>query len=137
MFFWHIIVKHLSKKRSWCLYSLISIVTFSLFLLCHKGSFTLLIVLCVLNGIPAGGAYLNEVFVSDAIDYDEFITGKRNEGLYTVFSSFIPKFVSIIAQSIPLTILGIIGFTSGRNGESINQPQSIKEFIRFVNYFKS
>jgi len=131
MFLWHFIVKSIGKKKSWALYSLMSIVTFSLFLICYEGSFTLLIVLSILNSVPAGGAYLNDVFVSDIIDYDEFITGQRNEGLYTVFSTFIPKIVSIFAQSIPLTILGIIGFVSSKNGENMEQPRLIAEFVKF------
>ena len=88
--------------------------------------------LSVLNAIPAGGAYLNDVFLSDIIDYDEFISGQRSEGLYTVFATFIPKIVSIFAQSIPLTILGIIGFVSSKNGQNMTQPDAIPEFIRFV-----
>jgi len=131
MFLWHVIVKVIGKKKSWALYSLMSIVTFSLFLLCQEGSFNLIIILSILNAIPAGGAYLNDVFVSDIIDYDEFKTGLRNEGLYTVFSTFIPKIVSIFAQSIPLTILGIIGFVSSKNGENQDQPIMISEFVRF------
>jgi Na+/melibiose symporter-like transporter len=59
----------------------------------------------MLNAIPAGGAYLNDVFTSDIIDYDEFSTGKRNEGIYIVFSSFTPKIVTIFAQSLPLTLM--------------------------------
>ena len=132
MVIWHYVVKSIGKKNAWSLYSLISILTFSLFLFCEEGSFALLIIVSILNAIPAGGAYLNDVFVADIIDYDEFITGKRNEGLYTVFSTFIPKIVSIFAQSIPLTILGIIGFVSSRNGENMQQPIIISEFIKLV-----
>ena len=102
---WHFIVKIIGKKRSWELYSLISILTFSLFLMGDETSFSLLLFISIINAIPAGGAYLNEVFLADIIDYDEFITGKRNEGIYTVFSSFIPKIVSIFASSVPLSIM--------------------------------
>ena len=102
---WHFIVKIIGKKRAWELYSLISILTFSLFLMGDESSFSLLLFISIINAIPAGGAYLNEVFLADIIDYDEFITGKRNEGIYTVFSSFIPKIVSIFASSIPLSIM--------------------------------
>ncbi len=65
----------------------------------------LLIFASFLIALPAGGAYINEVLITDIIDYDEFLTGKRNEAIYTVFCSFIPKVVSIFAQAIPLSIM--------------------------------
>jgi Na+/melibiose symporter-like transporter len=102
---WHFIVKIIGKKRAWELYSLISVLTFSLFLMGDETSFSLMLFISIINAIPAGGAYLNDVFLADIIDYDEFITGHRNEGIYTVFSSFIPKIVSIFASSIPLSIM--------------------------------
>jgi len=131
MLIWHYIVKAIGKKKSWTLYSLISLFVFALFLLCSEGSFTLLIISSICLAIPAGGAYINDVFLSDCIDYDEFLTGQRNEGIYTMFTSFIPKFVSIFAQSIPLTILGIIGFISSHHGANLVQPKGIVEFVRF------
>ena len=132
MFLWHLIVQKIGKKKAWSLYSLLSIVTCSFFMAVGEGSFAMFITLSVLNAFPAGGAYLNDVFLSDIIDYDEFISGQRNEGLYTVFATFIPKIVSIFAQSIPLTILGIIGFVSSKRGENMDQPKAIEDFIRFV-----
>ena len=80
-------------------------ILFSAFLLCSEGSMYLLIFSSFLIALPAGGAYINEVIITDIIDYDEFLTGKRNEAIYTVFSSFIPKVVSIFAQAIPLSIM--------------------------------
>jgi Na+/melibiose symporter-like transporter len=105
MFLWHYLVGIFGKKKCWEAYSLISVLTFSLFLMCEEGSLGTLVFCSIFCALPAGGTYLNDVFVSDVIDYDEFITGKRNEGLYTVFASFIPKITSIFAQSVPLTIL--------------------------------
>ena len=39
--------------------------------------FFLLIFAAILTSFPAGGSYLNDVVVRDAIEYDELITGKR------------------------------------------------------------
>ena len=105
---WHIIINKLGKKKAWQLCSLIAMVTFSLFLLCGQGSLSLLVAFSIITSIPAGGLYLNEVFISDIIEYDEFLTGCRNEGIYMVFSSFIPKMVGILAQSVPLAIMSCI-----------------------------
>jgi len=105
MLLWHFIIKVVPRKKSWQAYSLVSVFTFAMFMLCGEGSMSLLVIFSIFNAMPAGGAYLNDVFVSDIIDYDEFLTGKRNEGIYVVFSSFTPKIVTIFAQSLPLTIM--------------------------------
>lgn len=105
MLLWHFVIKIFPRKKAWQGYSLISVFSFAMFMICKEGSISLLVIFTLLNAIPAGGAYLNDVFVSDIIDYDEFLTGKRNEGVYTVFSSFTPKIVTIVAQSLPLTIM--------------------------------
>ncbi len=105
MFGWHFIVKTIGKKKSWELCNLSGMFSTALFLTCDEGSMPLLMVLAVINSIPAGSVYLNDVILTDLIDYDEFLTGKRNEGIYSVFSIFVPKIVSIFAQSIPLMCL--------------------------------
>ena len=102
---WHYLVKKFGKKKCWQSYSLISIFVFGLFFFCGEGSMGTLIFVSICCSIPAGGAYINDVFISDIIDYDEFICGQRNEGVFTVFSAFIPKVVSIFSQSIPLTVM--------------------------------
>jgi Na+/melibiose symporter-like transporter len=68
--------------------------------------------------------------VSDAIEYDEFTTGKRTEGIYTVCSAFIPKFVSLFAQAIPLSLLSIIGFVPTENGYVHTQPTQVIYYLK-------
>ena len=48
--------------------------------------------------------------------------------LCSVFSSLLPKFVSIPASSIPLAIINLLGFVSPIDG--INQPQSTNVKVR-------
>ena len=105
MFIWHQLVIYLGKNTCWKIYSLASFLIFNIFFLCGEGSTNLLIFASFLTALPAGGAYINEVILTDIIDYDEFLTGKRNEAIYTVFSSFIPKIVGIFAQVLPLSIM--------------------------------
>ena len=128
---WHFYANAIGKKKAWQSYSAICLFTFSLFLFCGFGNTYLMAVLCAVNSIPASGAYLNDVFLTDTIDYDEFLTGKRNEGVYMVFSVFIPKLVGIAAQSIPLTIMSLLGFVPSKHGVVYEQPKGVIEFIRF------
>ena len=127
---WHNLVGKFGKRRCWQVYSLLCVVPFSLFLFCDLGTSKTLVVAAILTAFPSGGAYLNDVLVSDTIDYDEFFTGKRNEGIFTVFSAFIPKFVSLFAQAIPLSLMSLIGFVPSENGIVHTQPDEVKNFIR-------
>ena len=70
--------------------------------------------------------------ISDIIEYDEFSTGKRAEGIFTVFSALIPKFVSLFAQAIPISILSLIGFIPTEKGYVHIQPNSVIYYIKIV-----
>ena len=127
---WHYLVSKYGKRKCWLSYSLLCTIPFSLFNFCKIGSKYLLIFSAILTSFPASGAYLNDVLLSDTIDYDEFFTGKRNEGIFTVCSSFIPKFVSLFAQAIPLSIMSLLGFVPSENGYVHNQPDQVVNFIK-------
>ena len=129
---WHLLVEKFGKIICWRMYSLISIIPFILFLFCDIGSTNLLVIAAILTSCPTGGAYLNDVLISDVIVYDEFLTGKRAEGIFTVFSSLIPKFVSLFAQAIPLSILSLIGFIPTEKGYVHIQPNIVVYYIKIV-----
>ena len=129
---WHHFVDRFGKILCWKMYSLISILPFILFLFCDIGSTTLLVIAAIFTSFPTGGAYLNDVLISDVIEYDEFLTGKRAEGIFTVFSALIPKFVSLFAQAIPLSILSLIGFVPTEKGYVHMQPNAVIYYIKFV-----
>ena len=129
---WHHFVDKFGKVLCWKMYSLISILPFILFLFCDVGSTTLLVIAAILTSFPTGGAYLNDVLISDVIEYDEFLTGKRAEGIFTVFSALIPKFVSLFAQAIPLSILSLIGFIPTEKGYVHVQPNAVIYYIKIV-----
>ena len=129
---WHHFVDRFGKILCWKMYSLISILPFILFLFCDIGSTTLLVIAAIFTSFPTGGAYLNDVLISDVIEYDEFLTGKRAEGIFTVFSALIPKFVSLFAQAIPLSILSLIGFIPTEKGYVHMQPNAVIYYIKFV-----
>ena len=129
---WHYLVSKYGKLFCWKSYSLISIIPFILYLFCDVGTTNLLIICAVLTSFPTGGAYLNDVLISDIIEYDEFSTGKRAEGIFTVFSALIPKFVSLFAQAIPLSILSMIGFIQTEKGYVHIQPNIVIYYIKII-----
>ena len=129
---WHLLVDRYGKVLCWKMYSIISILPFTLFLFCDVGSTHLLVISAIFTSFPTGGAYLNDVLISDVIEYDEFLTGKRAEGIFTVFSSLIPKFVSLFAQAIPLSILSLIGFIPTEKGYVHIQPNGVIYYIKII-----
>jgi len=42
--------------------------------------------------------------VSDIMDYDEFITGMRNEAFFTVSKSFLPRLAAAPAAALPVRV---------------------------------
>ena len=59
--------------------------------------------------IYAGHYFLRSI-LADVIDYDEFLTGERREGLYFYFLEFIPKLMQVPSQAIPFLMLAHYGY---------------------------
>ena len=129
---WHYLVSKFGKIFCWRIFSLICLFPFSLYLFCGVGTTNLLIFAAIITSFSAVGSYLNDVVVSDAIEYDEFTSGKRTEGIYTVCSAFIPKFVSLFAHAIPLSIMSIIGFIPTESGYVHTQPLAVIYYLKLT-----
>ena len=61
-----------------------------------------------------------------------FSTGKRAKVIFTVFSSLIPKFASLLDQAIPLSILSLIGFIPTNKAYVHVQPNIAIYYIKIV-----
>lgn len=131
MSFWHWMVSLFGKKFCWRLYSFISFFTFLGFYFVSYGETEKVVFFSVIAAIPAGGTYINDVNLTDTIDYDEFLTNRRNEAMYSVFISFIPKFVSIFAQALPISILAFTGFESSQEGIIQDQNDLVMFLVKF------
>eukprot|EP00753_Platysulcus_tardus_P001748 PLAT1150.1.p2 GENE.PLAT1150.1~~PLAT1150.1.p2 ORF type:complete len:828 (-),score=437.37 PLAT1150.1:66-2549(-) len=125
---WLAATKKFGKRNTWLAYNLLTAVTNGLFVFVGRGDPKTAMVLAFLNGIPGGAQFLTESIVADVIDYDEFLTGVRSEGRFTIFQTFIPKIVSIPAQALPLAMLSYFGF----DPMLPEQKDSVKFFISLV-----
>ena len=45
----------------------------------------LAVALGVIAGLPLGAKFISDAIIADIIDYDEFLSGQRNEATYTMF----------------------------------------------------
>jgi len=77
----------------------------------RQGMIAVMMVLELIRGFCTGShQVVSPSMLADIIDYDELRTGKRREAQFGVFLSLLPKFISIIAATLPLVILGVSGY---------------------------
>ncbi|MES1945023.1 major facilitator transporter [Salinisphaera sp. PC39] len=63
---------------------------------------------------------------ADVVDYDELLTGKRREAQFSALWAIIPKFALIPGASLPLAILGGMGYVPGADSQSPQVVLAIK-----------
>lgn len=90
-------------------------------------------VFIVINAIAVAGqtafTMLIWAFVTDCIDYNEYMTGDRNDGsLYSIYT-FSRKIGSTLASSLASFALGAVGYVSGLN---VVQADGVAEHIRLL-----
>ena len=122
-----VIVKKLGKKETSVLGALISSVTYVGMLFIPNLTALVYIVLSFVAGLGTG--LINTIIwalVGDAIDYQEYITGERNEG--TVYSSYslARKLAQAISGGIGGFALSILGYQSGVVEQSASVGVGIK-----------
>ncbi len=92
--------------------------------------FWLLLVLCVLAGIGVSAAQvLPWSIIPDAIEWEEWQTGERNEGMFYSLITLMGKVGMAIAQPAGLLILQLTGF---KEGQGVVQASSALLGVRLV-----
>jgi len=129
---WLVLAKKLGKRKTWLLWSMTMAVTNAFYIFVGEGDYWLCIIISGLNGIPFGAKFLADAILADIIDYDEFLTGQRNEATYTMFKSFLPKICAIPAAAIPLALLNVFGHVPPVNGRVQLQPPAIAVYCQVV-----
>ena len=76
--------------------------------------------------------HLNDSIVADIMDYDEFITGMRNEAFFTMSKSFLPRLAAAPAAALPVALLGPLGHRPPVNGSIQEQSDTIVTFCKFI-----
>lgn len=109
--------------------SFLAVVLLILSALTPQTSLTVIMVLCVLAGVGVSAMHsLPWAILPDAIEYGEWKTGERQEGMYYSLITLAQKVASSIAVPAALLILE----NSGYIANSASQPESAISGIRFV-----
>ena len=128
--FWEWVSRHLNKRLAYAagiaFWAAVQIVLISLN---PATALPLILVLCVLAGIGVSAAHvLPWSIIPDAIEWDEWQTGERHEGMFYSLVTFFQK----VASSIAILLIGLMLQVSGYVPTAATQPSSAVLGIRLA-----
>jgi len=128
--FWERASRRMNKRLAYIAgISFWAVVQLVLVTLTPSSSMGLLIFLCVLAGIGVGAAHvLPWSIMPDAIEWGEWQTGERHEGVFYSLITLLQKMASSIAIPLALVVLDASGYVPN----SAVQPASVANGIRIV-----
>lgn len=91
--------------------------------------------LCVLTFIATALASMQNalvnVLVNDAIDYIQFTEGISANGVISSIKGFAQKMGNTVSNSLPLFLLGLVGYVAGAIGQQNEGTLFVLNFMRF------
>jgi oligogalacturonide transporter len=124
------LMKRWGKPKTMVLGSLFrSTVLAAFFLISPSSPLWLILLLSICHGIGMGASYaIPWALLPEVTDYDEVLSGSRNEGLYVGVMSFIRQ----LSSSIGILAIGAILELSGYVGDALVQPTEAVTAIRLT-----
>jgi GPH family glycoside/pentoside/hexuronide:cation symporter len=125
---WIKLANRFGKKAAWLTSMAINTCAFSGVYFLGPGDAWLYGVLVVVSGLGFGATLaLPSAIQADVIDYDEYLTGRRQEGWYIGIWSVLKKLTAAVGVGAGLTILGAVGYTPGDS-----QPPEVIQALRVL-----
>jgi GPH family glycoside/pentoside/hexuronide:cation symporter len=85
-------------------------------------------ILVALSGVGFGATLaLPSAIQADVIDYDEYLTGRRQEGWYIGVWSVVKKLTAAVGVGVSLAILGRMGYVAGTA-----QPPEVVQTLKIL-----
>ena len=128
---WNWVSKNWNKRWAYIIgVGFWAVVMIVLIMMTPQTPFWLILILCVMAGIGvSAGQVLPWSIIPDAIEWEEFHTGERNEGMFYSLVTLLGKIGMAVAQ--PLSLL-VLQFTNFQEGQGAVQPASALLGIRLV-----
>jgi GPH family glycoside/pentoside/hexuronide:cation symporter len=112
---WIRVSKRIGKKNAWLASMAINTCAFSGVFFLGPGDEWAYAVLVAISGMGFGATLaLPSAIQADVIDYDEFLTGRRQEGWYIGIWSVVKKLAAAVGVGAGLTLLGLAGYEPGK-----------------------
>ena len=118
------------KKECSIVGCIIATMSFATLFIIHTHNPIIFIVLMLIGSVGMG--FFNMViwaFITDVIDYQEVMTGSRDDGTVYAVYSFSRKLGQALAGGIQGFALGLIGYASSTAGQAVVQSQSTLDGI--------
>merc|ERR1711871_1415688 len=103
-----------------------------LLFLINQGDVEFFLAVSFINGTPLGARFLADTILSDIIDYDEFLSGRRSEATFLMFKSFLPKMVGLPAAVLPIAFLPLVGYNTESAAIGAAQPTTAMWYLKFL-----
>ncbi len=128
---WNWVSKHWNKRYAYIIGVVFwAVVMMVLIFMTPETPFWLIMILCIMAGIGVSAAQvLPWAIIPDAIEWEEWHTGERHEGMFYSLITLLGKVGMAIAQPAGLLILQLSNFQEGQN---VVQPESALMGIRLV-----
>jgi GPH family glycoside/pentoside/hexuronide:cation symporter len=116
---WVYLARRLDKRRAWMLALAINTGAFVWAMPLGRGDGSWFAAIVVLSALGVGGVMsLPPSMQADAIDYDEWTSGRRREGEYIGFWSIVKKLAAALSAGLAFPILDLSGYAPGVEQQS-------------------
>ncbi|MBR4859130.1 MAG: MFS transporter [Clostridia bacterium] len=125
--------KKLSLKQIYIFSALFGAVIHTIIYFVGYANFYVLLALLIVAGLPLGiFNVITYAMVADSVDYLEWKTGRRSEGVCFASQTFISKLTAGISTFITSIVLEIIGFENLNTGISASETSEILDGMFFM-----
>jgi GPH family glycoside/pentoside/hexuronide:cation symporter len=128
---WNWVSKNWNKRFAYIIgVGFWAVVMIILILMTPQTPFWMILIFCVMAGVGvSAGQVLPWAIIPDAIEWEEWTTGERNEGMFYSLVTLLGKIGMAIAQPLSLLVLQLTNF---QEGQGAIQPPSALLGIRLV-----
>jgi glycoside/pentoside/hexuronide:cation symporter, GPH family len=128
---WNWVSKNWNKRLAYIIgVGFWAVVMMLLIMMTPQTPFWLILILCVMAGVGvSAGQVLPWAIIPDAIEWEEWHTGERNEGMFYSLVTLMGKIGMAVAQPLSLLVLQFMNF---QEGQGAVQPPSALLGIRLV-----
>jgi GPH family glycoside/pentoside/hexuronide:cation symporter len=127
---WEFASRKMGKRHAYAVgVAFMAVVLMVLISMGSTSPFTIIVVLCVMAGIGVSAAHvLPWAILPDAIEWDEYKTGKRHEGVFYSLITLMQKIASSIAIPLTAVLLDVTKYVPN----ALEQPKSALLGIRLL-----
>lgn len=105
------LLEKIDNFKAYIISRVLTIVITVLIYLCGYQNIIVMIALVALrSAVSAVWALVSTIFIADSIEYGEFVSGERNQGVAFSLKAFVNKMVVALAGSLGMACLAMIGY---------------------------